>query len=55
MRFLTGVLAGLGIAWLTFPYIFQTQVYNQPLEEHTYVKALEQIQDQNQSPSSRRS
>ena len=25
MRFLTGVLAGLGMVWLSFPYIFKTQ------------------------------
>jgi uncharacterized membrane protein len=25
MRFVTGVLAGLGISWLIFPYLFQTQ------------------------------
>ncbi len=55
MRFITGILAGLGITWLVFPYIFQTQVYNQLLEEHTYAKAIEQIKSQNQSPSSRRS
>jgi uncharacterized membrane protein len=32
MRFFTGVLAGVGIVWLAFPYIFQTQVYNQRLQ-----------------------
>jgi uncharacterized membrane protein len=29
MRFLTGILAGLGIVWLAFPYIFQMQAYNE--------------------------
>ncbi|MGE5463090.1 MAG: DUF2085 domain-containing protein [Syntrophothermus sp.] len=29
MRLITGVLAGLGIVWLAFPYIYQTQAYNQ--------------------------
>ena len=26
MRFLTGLLAGLGIVWLSFPYIFKSQI-----------------------------
>jgi len=29
MRFVTGLLAGLAIGWLVFPYVFQSQVYNQ--------------------------
>lgn len=29
MRFITGALAGLGIVWLAFPYVDQTQAYNQ--------------------------
>ena len=29
MRSVTGLLAGLAIGWLVFPYMFQTQVYNQ--------------------------
>jgi len=33
MRFISGLLAGLGIVWLAFPYLFQTQVYNQQLDE----------------------
>ena len=28
MRLLTGVLAGLGIAWFVFPYMFQSQAQN---------------------------
>jgi uncharacterized membrane protein len=55
IRFLTGVFAGVGIGWLAFPYICQTQVYNKRLEENSYAKVLNQIQNQNQSPSSRRS
>jgi len=29
MRFITGLLAGLGIGWLLFPYVFQNQDYDQ--------------------------
>jgi uncharacterized membrane protein len=47
MRFISGVLAGLGIVWLAFPYIQQTQAYNQQLEELNYVKIFEQIKTQN--------
>jgi uncharacterized membrane protein len=49
MRFITGLLAGLGIVWLAFPYIFQTQNYNQQLDELSYAKAIEQIKSQNSS------
>ena len=51
MRLLTGVLAGFGIAWLAFPYIFQTEVYNRKLEEFNYAKVIEQIKTQNQNPA----
>ena len=47
MRLVTGLLAGLGIVWLAFPYIFQTQEYNRKLDEKSYVKIIEQIKDQN--------
>lgn len=47
MRFITGLLAGLGIVWLAFPYIHQTQTYNQQLEEISYAKVIEQIKTQN--------
>lgn len=47
MRLITGPLAGLGIVWLAFPYIFQTQAYNQKLDEVNYAKVLEQIKDKN--------
>jgi hypothetical protein len=51
MRFITGLLAGLGIAWLTFPYIFQTQTLNQELEPLSYGKVIEQIKNQNSHSS----
>jgi uncharacterized membrane protein len=51
MRFITGILAGLGIVWIAFPYIFQTQTYNQKLDEKEYAKVIEQIKDQNPHPS----
>lgn len=51
MRFLTGILAGAGIVWLAFPYIFQTQVYNQQLDEKSYAKVIEQIKNQNSRAS----
>ena len=47
MRLITGLLAGLGIVGLVFPYIFQTQVYNQQLDEISYAKVIEQIKNQN--------
>jgi hypothetical protein len=47
MRFITGFLAGLGIVWLAFPYVFQTQAYNQKLDEISYAKVIEQIKNQN--------
>ena len=47
MRFASGLLAGLGIVWLAFPYLFQTQAYNQQLDELSYGKVLEQIKNQN--------
>jgi uncharacterized membrane protein len=47
MRFISGVLAGMGIVWLALPHIQQTQTYNQQLEELNYVKITEQIKTQN--------
>ncbi len=52
MRFLSGLLAGLGLVWLAFPYVFQTQVYNQQLDEFSYAKVIEQIKNQNPHSSS---
>ena len=46
-RLITGLLAGLGIVWLAFPYIFQTQVLNQELDKFSYGKILDQIKNQN--------
>ena len=47
MRFITGLLAGLAIVWLAFPYVFQSQAYNRQLEEISYAKVIEQIKSQN--------
>ena len=47
MRLISGLLAGLGIVWLAFPYIFQTQALNQELDKLNYGKVLEQIKNQN--------
>ena len=41
MRLITGLLAGLGIVWLVFPYIFQTQALNQELDNFNYEKVIE--------------
>jgi uncharacterized membrane protein len=46
MRLISGLLAGLGIGWLAFPYIFQTQAYNQRLDEIRYAQVIKQIQSQ---------
>lgn len=51
MRFITGLLAGFAITWLVFPYIFQTQAYNQQLDETSYAQVVEQIQRQDPHPS----
>jgi len=47
MRLITGLLAGLGITWLAFPYIFQSQNLNQQLKSVNYGAVLEQIKNQN--------
>ncbi|MBI3739213.1 MAG: DUF2085 domain-containing protein [Chloroflexi bacterium] len=47
MRLITGLLAGLGITWLAFPYMSYTEIYNQKLEELNYGKVIEQIKSQN--------
>ncbi|HEU0291446.1 MAG TPA: DUF2085 domain-containing protein [Anaerolineales bacterium] len=51
LRFITGLLAGLGIVWLAFPFILQTQMYNQQLDESSYAKVIEQIKKQDPHPS----
>jgi len=45
MRFISGLLAGLGIVWLGFPYIFKSQVHNQLLDEIKYAKVIDQIKN----------
>ena len=52
MRFITGLLAGLAITWLAFPYIYQSQDYNQQLDEKNYAQVIEQIKSKNSNPSS---
>jgi uncharacterized membrane protein len=53
MRFITGLLAGLAIVWLTIPYIFRTHAYNQQLDQISYAKVIEQIKRQDPHPSGR--
>ena len=45
MRFLSGLLAGLGITWFVFPYIFQLQAQSRELENLDYAKVIEQIKN----------
>jgi len=45
MRLISGLLAGLGIAWLAFPQIIKTQSLSQELEKYNYGKVLEQIRN----------
>ena len=51
MRLITGLLAGLAIVWLAFPYIFQAQTLNNELDKLNYGKILEQIKSQNSHSS----
>ncbi len=46
MRLISGTLAGLGIVWLAFPYIFKSQALDQELDKLNYGKALKQIKSQ---------
>lgn len=46
-RLITGFLAGLGIVWLAFPYIYQSQALNQQLHHMNYGVVLEQIKNKN--------
>lgn len=46
-RLITGLLAGLGIAWLVFPYVYQSQNKNQELDQYNYGAVLDQIKSQN--------
>lgn len=51
MRLITGPIAGLGIVWLAFPTMFQSQDLNQELERYDYAKVIEQIKSQNSRPT----
>ncbi len=53
MRLVTGVLAGLGIAWLALPFIYHAQTLNRKLDQLEYGKVLEQIKAQNPNPAGR--
>ena len=46
-RLISGLLAGLGIVWLAFPYIYQSQTLNQQLDQLNYGVVLEQIKTKN--------
>lgn len=50
-RLISGVLAGLALAWLVFPYIFQSQRLNSELGKYSYGAVLEQIRNQDPHPS----
>jgi uncharacterized membrane protein len=50
-RLISGLLAGLGIVWLAFPYISQSQVRNQQLDQSDYGVILEQIKTKNSRPA----
>lgn len=52
MRNITGLLAGLGVVWLVFPYFFQTESLNQELDKLSYEKVIEQIKNKNPGSSS---
>src|SRR5215216_3608517 len=51
-RFVTGLLAGLGITWLAFPFIYQSQALNEKLESVSYGAILEQIKNKDTRPIS---
>jgi uncharacterized membrane protein len=53
MRFITGLLAGLAIGWIIFPYLFQSQAYNEQLDNRIYAKVVNQIKNQDPHPSGR--
>ena len=52
MRLISGLLAGLAIVWLAFPYIFQSQTLNQELDKLNYDQVLEQIKNKDSHYSS---
>ncbi|MHB8778471.1 MAG: DUF2085 domain-containing protein [Anaerolineales bacterium] len=47
MRIISGLLAGLGLAWLVFPYFSQTQVLTGELDKLSYEKVIAQIKSKN--------
>jgi len=51
MRLFTGVLAGLGIVWLAFPYVSRTQALKRELDTLDYGRVLENIRSKNTRPS----
>lgn len=53
MRFITGLLAGFAITWLVFPYMYQSQNFNQQLDERNYAQVIEQVKDKNTNPPGR--
>jgi uncharacterized membrane protein len=53
VRLFSGLLAGLGIVWLVFPYIFQSQALNQQVDPLNHGVILEQIKNQNSRASGR--
>lgn len=46
-RLITGLLAGLGIVWLAFPFIFQSQLLNHQLDRLNYGAVIDEIKNQN--------
>lgn len=46
-RLITGLLAGLGIVWLAFPFVFQSQLLNQQLDRLNYGAVIDEIKNQN--------
>jgi len=50
-RLVSGILAGLALAWLVFPYIFQSQRLSSELGRYSYGAILEQIKNQDSHPS----
>jgi uncharacterized membrane protein len=51
MRLVTGVLAGLGISWLTFPYLFQAHAKNEQSDSVNYAKVINQVKRKNSDRS----
>jgi len=51
MRNISGLLAGLGVIWLIFPYFFQSQALTEELDKLSYEKIIEQIKSKNSNHS----